>query len=113
MQSHQDYRERLTNSLAKGEGPDIFRFHNSWVPMFRKELDYLPPSVMSPSEYSQTFYPVVTSGLTSGTGMVGIPLEYDGLVLYINQDIFDQNAKSPPTTWDDLRQTAISLTKKD
>ncbi len=113
MQSHQDYRERLTNSLAKGEGPDIFRFHNSWVPMFRKELDYLPPSVMSPSEYSQTFYPVVTSDLTSGTGMVGIPLEYDGLVLYINQEIFDQNAKSPPTTWDDLRQTAISLTKKD
>ncbi len=113
MQSHQDYRERLTNSLAKGEGPDIFRFHNSWVPMFRKELDFLPSSVMSASEFSQTFYPTAISDLTVGAGLVGIPLEYDGLVLYINQDIFDQNAKTPPTTWDDLRQTAISLTKKD
>lgn len=113
MQSHQDYRERLTNALAKGEGPDIFRFHNSWVPMFRKELDFLPSSLMSASEFSQTFYPTATSDLTVGAGLVGIPLEYDGLVLYINQDIFDQNGKSPPTTWDDLRQTAISLTKKD
>lgn len=112
-QSQQDYRERLTNSLAKGDGPDIFRFHNSWVPMFRKDLDYVPAGVMSPSDYSKTFYPVFGSDLTSGTGLVGIPLEYDGLVLYINQDIFDKSGKTPPTTWDDLRQTAIALTQKD
>ena len=43
-QSQQDYRERLTNALAKGEGPDIFRFHNSWVPMLKNELDFVPPS---------------------------------------------------------------------
>lgn len=113
MQSQQDYRERLTNSLAKGEGPDIFRFHNSWVPMFRKDLDALPASVINPSEYSQTFYPIAASDLTNGTSIVGIPLEYDGLVLYINQDIFDKSGKTPPATWDDLRQTAIALTQKD
>ena len=28
-QSPQDYRERLTSSLAKGGGPDIFTFHNT------------------------------------------------------------------------------------
>jgi multiple sugar transport system substrate-binding protein len=112
-QSPQDYRERLTNSLAKGQGPDIFRFHNTWVPMFRDELDAIPTSVMSAGEYSQTFYPVFASDLTSGTGIVGIPLMYDGLVLYINEEIFNKEGKTPPATWDDLRQLAIQLTIKD
>lgn len=112
-QSPQDYRERLTNSLAKGQGPDIFRFHNTWVPMFRDELDAIPASVMSAGEFSQTFYPIFASDLTSGTGIVGIPLMYDGLVLYINEEIFAKEGKTAPTTWDDLRQLAIGLTIKD
>ncbi len=112
-QSQQDYRERLTNALAKGTGPDIFRFHNSWVPMFKSELDTLPSSVISAAEYSQTFYPVAASDLTFGTGIAGIPLMYDGLALFINEDIFSSAAKSPPSTWDELRTLARELTIKD
>jgi multiple sugar transport system substrate-binding protein len=112
-QAKQDYRERLTNALAKGTGPDIFRFHNSWVPMFKEELDPVPASVMNASDFATTFYPVVASDLALETGFVGIPLEYDGLALFINEDIFALAGKSPPTTWDDLRQLAIELTKKD
>src|SRR3989344_434031 len=112
-QSPQDYRERLINSLAKGTGPDIFQFHNSWTPMIRPELDPLPASVMSSSDFSQTFYPVAVSDLTSGTGILGIPLEYDSLALYINENIFEKAAKSPPKTWDEFRQLAINLTVKD
>ncbi len=112
-QSQQDYRERLINAIAKGSGPDIFRFHNSWVPMFKNELDILPSSVMSAAEYSQTFYPIAASDLTYGTGIVGIPLMYDGLALFINEDIFSSSGKIPPTTWDDLRTTALELTIKD
>lgn len=112
-QSQHDYRERLTNALAAGEGPDIFRFHNSWVPMFRNELDALPSSVMSQAEFTQTFYPVALSDLRVGANIVGIPLEYDGLVLYINEEIFETSVKSPPSTWEELRKTAIDLTIKD
>ncbi len=112
-QSPQDYRERLTNALAKGTGPDIFRFHNTWVPMFRNDLDVLPLSTMSPAEYAKTFYPVASSDLTVGTGIVGIPLEYDALALYINEDIFNKAGKTPPTTWDELRGLASQLTVKD
>ncbi len=112
-QSPQDYRERLTSSLAKGNGPDIFAFHNSWVPMFKSNLDSLPASVMNPADFAKTFYPVATSDLTSGSSIVGIPLEYDGLILYINEDIFDKAGKTAPTTWDDFRSLAKSLTVKD
>lgn len=112
-QSPQDYRERLTNALAQGSGPDIFQFHNSWVPMFRNDLDTLPPAVMNPADFAKTFYPVASSDLTSGTGIVGIPLMYDALVLYINEDIFNKAGKTPPTTWDELRGLAKELTVKD
>lgn len=112
-QSQQDYRERLTSALAKGTGPDIFTFHNSWVPMFKNDLDTLPASVMNPADYAKTFYPVASSDLTLGTGIVGIPLEYDALALFVNEDIFNKAGKSPPVTWDELRVTARELTVKD
>lgn len=112
-QSPQDYRERLTNALAKGTGPDIFAIHNSWVPMFRSDLDTLPASVMNAADFAKTFYPVASADLSSGSGLTGIPLEYDALALYINEDIFNKAGKTPPTTWDDLRSLARTLTVKD
>jgi multiple sugar transport system substrate-binding protein len=112
-QSSQDYRERLTSSLAKGTGPDIFAFHNSWVPMFSSDLASMPTSVMNPVDYSNTFYKIASSDLTNGNSIVGIPLEYDALTLYVNEDIFKANNKTPPATWDDLRTLAKQLTIKN
>lgn len=112
-QSQQDYRERLTSALARGTGPDIFTFHNTWVPMFKNDLDNLPAGVMNPADFAKTFYPIMSSDLTSGNGIVGIPLGYDSLILYINDDIFNKAGKTPPTTWDDLRAVAAQLTVKD
>lgn len=112
-QSQKDYRERLTSAMAKGQSPDIFRFHNTWAPMFRNELDSVPASVINPADFAKTFYPVASSDLTMGTGIVGIPLEYDGLTLYINEDIFQNAGKVAPTNWDELRILARELTVKD
>ncbi|KKP38439.1 MAG: Extracellular solute-binding protein family 1 [Candidatus Woesebacteria bacterium GW2011_GWC2_33_12] len=112
-QSKEDYRERLTNALAKGTGPDIFRYHNTWVPMFKSELDRIPASIYSAGDFANTFYPITVADLTNGASLVGIPLEYDGLTLFINEDIFEQSGKSIPTTWNDVRQTSRELTIKD
>jgi multiple sugar transport system substrate-binding protein len=81
--------------------------------MFTNDLDVLPASVMNPADYAKTFYPIASSDLTSGTGIIGIPLEYDALALFINEDIFNKAGKTPPTTWDDLRVLARELTVKD
>ena len=112
-QAKEDYRERLTNALAEGSGPDIFRFHNSWVPMFYNSLAPVPAEIISSEEFSQTFYPVAISDLTTAKGFVGIPLEYDGLGLFINEEIFATYTKTPPTTWDELKDTALALTIVD
>ena len=112
-QSTIDYRERLTSSLARGEGPDIFRIHNSWVPMFRNDLGVLPPEVMDAAEFSQSFYPLIYEDLTTQEGLVGIPLGYDAVTLYINQDIFAVAGQTPPATWDEFRRLADRLTTKN
>jgi multiple sugar transport system substrate-binding protein len=113
QQSHKEYRERLQSAFARGEGPDVFRFHNTWVPMLRTELDSLPSEIMSASTFQQTFYPVAANDLRIGANYVGIPLEIDGLALFYNKKIFSTAGKAPPTTWEDLRKTAFELTVRD
>lgn len=115
-QSPQDYRERLTNSLAKGEGPDIFEIHNSWPAMFKNDLSVLPASVMTPDEYKGTYYPVIVSDMTSQKGIVGMPLYYDAITLYVNEDIFSAALKAPPKVWNDvvaLANPISGITQKD
>ena len=112
-QSNQDYRVRLSNSLASGKGPDIFEIHNSWPAMFSAELEAMPGSVMSAEDYSKTYYPVIANDMTTPGGIVGIPLEFDALTLYVNQSIFASAAKTTPKLWDDVIDLATSLTQRD
>lgn len=112
-QSPKEYRERLQSALARTEGPDIFRFHLTWVPMLKNELEPIPASVMSASQFEGSFYPVVSANLRSGTNYLGIPLMFDALSLYYNEDIFRAAGKNPPTSWEELRQLATQLTIKD
>ena len=113
FQSPKDYRERLASAIASDKGPDIFRFHSSWVPMFKNDLASVPAKTMDAASFEATFYPVARQDLRVGNSYVGIPLEIDTLALFINEEIFETAGKTPPTTWDELRKTAIELTTKD
>ena len=110
-QSPQDYRERLINSLAKGTGPDVFTFHNTWTPILARDLDKVPASVLSSADFARDYYYVISSDLTIGPGLVGVPLGYDALTLFINEDIFREAGLEPPKTWVELRDYAKRLTK--
>lgn len=109
-QSHRDYRERLEQALISGSGPDVFRYHMTWIPMLSSQLATMPNSIMTSAEYQQTFYPIAYETLQANGGIVGIPLMYDGLALFYNKEIL-ANANIPvPTTWSELRGAANQLT---
>jgi len=113
-QSPKDYRERLQSAIAKGEGPDIFRWHNTWLPMLKTDLSPVPETIYSPNEFDTTFYPIVKKDVFFNGRYYGIPLGFDALALYVNEDIFNQNPDLKiPSTWDNLRQTAFKLTLRD
>lgn len=109
-QSHKDFRERLQTAIASGNGPDLFRFHASWVPMLKDELAALPANVMSPTQFQKDYYPVATQQLTSNNKLVGVPLMYDGLSLYYNKEMLKAANAEPPKTWAELKALADSLT---
>ncbi len=113
QQSPKEYRERLQSALARNEGPDLFRFHITWLPALKNELEAIPAEVMSAAEFEKSFYPVAKENLRSGSNYLGIPLEVDTLALFYNQQIFQAAGKTPPTSWDQLRQLALDLTTRD
>ncbi len=112
-QSHRQYRERLQSAIARGEGPDVFRFHNTWVPMFRNELSPAPASVMTPQQFATIFYPVASADLVGGQSIYGMPIMIDGLGLYYNEDLFAAAGVTPPATWEELLAIVPKLTVRN
>lgn len=113
--SLQQYRESLQTQIDTGKGPDVFSFHNTWVPMFKNQLDPVPQTILSDNDFKKNYYPTVISDLRNDQKrFVGIPLEIDGLGLYWNEDIFKAaGIVEPPKTWQELAQTAAKLTVRD
>ncbi len=114
LQTPRDYRERLQERIQTGTGPDIFRFHNTWVPMLKNELAQIPESAIDKQTFKNTYYEVAVKDLTAPNGLWGVPLEFDGLGLYYNEDLLKAAGfTQPPTNWDQLRTMAATLTVRD
>ncbi len=47
-----EYEDELLHAFAKGEGPDIFSVHNTWIGEYMSLIQPMPPSVKIP--YSET-----------------------------------------------------------
>ena len=110
----QEYRERLIARTKNGQGPDIFRFHNTWLPEITEITSQLPSSIMSNSDFEKTFYKVHQKDLKVGNYYYGLPLEIDGLVLIYNSNLLKKaGIQTAPATWDDLTDSVTKLTVKD
>ena len=112
-QSPVSYRERLQSAINSGNGPDVFRYHATWVPMLADSLAPVPAEIMSSAEFQQTFYPSAIKLLQHKGQFVGLPLEYDGLMLFYNQEILKAADETPPKTWAQLKSLASKLTLKE
>lgn len=107
------YRQSLSTQLSEGSGPDIYRFHNSWVGMMSSFLSPLSTDVVSPEDFKQIYFPVVSRDLIRNGGIYGIPLGFDTLALFVNTDIFESNGTVVPKTWDDFILASKALTVKN
>lgn len=112
-QDVKSYREKLETRIKNGTGPDIFRFHNTWLAQIKNNLLPLPSDVIKASDFKQLFYPVAQKDLILGGAIYGVPLEIDTLALYVNSEILKNAGATIPTNWTDFIETARSLTIKD
>lgn len=114
----QEYRKKLLARSKTGQAPDIFRFHNTWLPQIQEVVAPLPNTIMSNQEFESTFYKVHQKDLKIGDNYYGIPLSIDGLVLIYNEDLLKQaGLVSPPTVWfgdqNDVLTAVGKMTVKD
>ena len=109
-QNQNQYRQRLESALQKEGGPDIFRFHNTWTPMFKNNLSPIPADIYDNKTFESTFYTVAQKDLRSEGSYIGIPLEIDTLVLYYNENLLrSAGITNPPTTWKELEDQALKI----
>lgn len=107
------YREKLEARIKNGTGPDIFRFHNTWIPMLSSNLLPLSSDVITPADFKKSFYPVMQKDLVQNGAIYGIPIGADTLALFVNTEILDQAGVQAPQTWEDFVKVAKALTVKD
>lgn len=112
-QDIKQYRERLQTRIQNGNGPDIFRFHNTWVSMLSDSLLPLPKEVMTPTEFKNAYYPVIQADIMKKGAIYGVPLGLDMLAMYVNTQLFNAAGLAVPQTWDDFDKVARRLTVKD
>ncbi len=110
-----DYKDKLiARSKNNQGGPDIFRFHNTWIPEIKEVISPLPQSVMSNGEFERTFYKIHQKDLKIQDRYYGIPLMVDGLVLLYNENLFKKaGITTAPATWEDVLDYVSKLTVKD
>ncbi len=112
--SPENYREKLIVRSKNNQGPDIFRFHNTWIPEIKEVLSPLPSSVMTNNEFENTFYEVYQKDLKVGRYYYGIPLYIDNLVMIYNRSLFKKaGILKEPSTWEDILDIVPKLTVKD
>ncbi|RMH68536.1 MAG: extracellular solute-binding protein [Gemmatimonadetes bacterium] len=117
--SKKNFQSKLLPALELGLGPDMFEIHASWLPYYIDQLEPIPPSVMTPQEYAETFYDFVRRAFatdmdTPDEKLWAIALGANTIALYYNKTIFRRaglDPERPPRTWDDFLNYCLQIKK--
>ncbi|MEX0877749.1 MAG: extracellular solute-binding protein [Candidatus Spechtbacterales bacterium] len=121
------YRDRITEALASGEGPDIYLIENTWLRMEKSRLTPLSPPVsesiyvapdttgLNIAEIIGEYPDIVRFDFTREEGgdtrIYALPLFIDTLALYYNTDYFNShNILNSPGTWEKFVDYARRIT---
>jgi len=105
-----DYVARLRTRTLEETGPDIMRFHSSWLVQMQDVLMPFPEDVVTETGLSDDYFKTVERDLKKDGAFYGLPLSVDTLALYINTQLFTNVGAKAPTSWDDLESTSRELT---
>ena len=112
-----DYRTRLTSKLTKtsngDEDVDVFRFHNTWIPMMKDYLEPVPTETATAIGLENDFLDIYKNDLKLNGKWVSVPIMYDGLALFYNKELLNKAGLPIPDDWWELRESAIKLTQKN
>jgi ABC-type glycerol-3-phosphate transport system substrate-binding protein len=103
----------LVEALASGTGPDAIILPGDLIVRYTNKIYPIPYASFPELTFRQTF---VQEGelYLNGSGVLGLPLMVDPLVMYWNRDIFNNaGVTKAPTTWTDISGLIPQMTKRD
>jgi len=107
-----EYKEFILSRFAENTAADIVLVHATWIPEIIKYL--VPSGNITADELSNSFFKTASDTCVTGGSVFCVPPLYDGLTLVYNKDAFNRESiKSPPKTWEEFKQDAERLTKRD
>jgi multiple sugar transport system substrate-binding protein len=111
------FGDLLTTLRSQGggsDGPTIGGIYDLWLPELARDKLLAPAPETVASDVKQAWPAGVVSAASVGGTLYGIPNEIDVYALNYNKDLFKEaGIEAAPKTWDELRDAAKKLTKKD
>jgi maltose-binding protein MalE len=98
-----DIRDNLVLRGPAGEGPDIIVGAHDWLGQLATSGVVAPMEL--PAGMENSFDPVALQAFTYEGTLYGVPYASEAIALYYNADLVE----TPPTTWDELKDTARQL----
>lgn len=107
-----EYDTTLQAALAGGSPPDVFYIDSNRLPDLADAniLAPVPDGMLSDPD---DIYPSLREAFTYDGTWYCPPKDFSTLALVYDVDAFEQAGVSPPTTWDELRDAAETLTTDD
>ncbi len=113
QKSPDTFDQELLESLASGNGPDMFFLSGDLAFHYSNKIASIPYSTVSIQSFQQAFASASEVFLGSN-GILALPLTVDPLVMYYNRGMLDANGiPYPPSNWEDLVNMVPALTKRD
>ena len=110
-----DYRTKAAAAIPAGEGPDVVQLFYGWLNDYVEAelIAPLPVGAFPPETIRSEFFPMVQAMEKDGQYMA-LPTAVRTLALFYNTRLFEEaGIDGPPTTLDELVETAKALTKTD
>lgn len=110
-----DYRTKVAAAIPAGEGPDVVQLFYGWLNDYVEAelIQPLPADTFPASQIDAEFFPMVQA-MKDGENYWALPTAVRSLALFYNERLFEEaGIAAPPTTLDELMETAAALTKRD
>jgi len=110
------YNQALMGQIAAGVAPDVFLIDGGIQIMQFAEADALlalDELVEMQGLDITNFQESLIAGSKMDGKLFGIPKDYNTTALFYHEDLFKEAGVEPPENWDDLKESAKTLTNED
>ncbi|UUZ90360.1 extracellular solute-binding protein [Paenibacillus sp. P25] len=114
---YDQYNQKVATLVPAGKGPDVINLYYGWSPKYVASgyLQPAPESSFPAGSIEKEFFPFVQTAKLDGNYYAS-PTGVRTLALFYNKDLFAKaglDPNKPPSTWQELVDTAKKLTQKD